>query len=119
MSSVPPARSIRVGARASIRNFAHLFLILFPTATRAIAATSLAGSARSVRRACFPRLSKTFRKMENMIQIARACRSRIANHSIGGNTGIDQLPSTQPKSQEVLERFMLGLPGRELSEELT
>jgi beta-N-acetylhexosaminidase len=54
-----------------------------------------------------------------MIQIARAFTSRIADHSIGGNTGIEQLPSTRPKSQEVLERFMLGFPGRELSEELT
>jgi beta-N-acetylhexosaminidase len=54
-----------------------------------------------------------------MIQITRAFRSRIADHSIGGNTGIEQLPSTRPKSQEVLERFMLGFPGRELSEELT
>src|ERR1700730_6412370 len=54
-----------------------------------------------------------------MIQITRAFRSRIADHSIGGNQGIEQLPSTRPKSQEVLERFMLGFPGRELSEELT
>jgi beta-N-acetylhexosaminidase len=53
-----------------------------------------------------------------MIQITRAFRSRIADHSIGGNTGIEQLPSTRPKSQELLERFMLGFPGRELSEEL-
>src|ERR1700722_14289638 len=54
-----------------------------------------------------------------MIQITRAFRSRIADHSIGGNTGIEQLPSTRPKSQEGLKRFMLGFPGRELSEELT
>ena len=53
-----------------------------------------------------------------MVQITRAFRSRIADHSIGGNTGIEQLPSTRPKSQEVLERFMLGFPGRELSQEL-
>ena len=43
MSSVPPARSIRVGARASIRNFAHLFLVLFPAATRAVGAICFRG----------------------------------------------------------------------------
>jgi len=63
MSSVPPARSIRVGARASIRNFAHLFLVVIPSATLAIGTPFLHALRRvGASNLLFPVL-ETFRKM--------------------------------------------------------
>jgi hypothetical protein len=60
---VPPARSIRVGARASIRNFAHQFLVVIPSATLAVGALFLRSPRqRGASNLLFPVL-ETFRKM--------------------------------------------------------
>jgi hypothetical protein len=73
MSSVPPARSIRVGARASIRN---------SVASLSIRIATYPGIAAIERNARHSLLSM-FGNREKLTKIRRAFPSRIADHNIG------------------------------------
>jgi len=52
------------------------------------------------------------------MKIGRAFHRRIADHNIAMDAKSQELRRTTPYPQEVLERFLLGFPGRELSAEL-
>jgi len=66
MSSVPPARSIRVGARASIRNFAHLVLVVIRAAAIPIGGAVLArAKAEGRERSGFPASRKVSQNVKH------------------------------------------------------